>query len=507
MTPSTDQRPRLGEPVPTAVFVVFVAVIALVLFRSAMFVFKPGLDFDSDQATFGLMGKHLAEGRAFPLFIYGQNYLLAVEAWLAAPVFMLFGVSVATLKLPLLVINLVVGILIVALVRREVGLPPVVALVVSLPFVLAPPEASTTMLKTLGGTVEPLLYVLLLWVTRRRPLWFGLVAGIGVLQREFTAYGVAAVLLVDAATGALRQKAVWTGYLRALRVVAEVWLVVQFLKPLASGSGPGTTGAQLLPGVEADNFVNALHRTCFDVRVALAGLRGLVTLHWPRLFGIEMRPLTAFGLVGDSVQGVPGAAWFFGPAVLLMLIGAVASAWTDAGSWKRYQFAVYLMVVGALSAGMLALGRCGMVETLRYDLLSILGAVGFLTWFFTVERHLWMRRAAVTTLLVWAAISVVGHARIWTEYESLHPPVADKVLIMRNLEARGIRYASADYWLAYYITFMANERIIIDATDFRRIAAYEPIVSAHRAESVRISRTRCDAGKLIIEGVYFCQPF
>lgn len=35
--------------------------------------------FDSDQAACGLMAKHLSEGRAFPLFFYGQNYLLGVQ--------------------------------------------------------------------------------------------------------------------------------------------------------------------------------------------------------------------------------------------------------------------------------------------------------------------------------------------------------------------------------------------------------------------------------------------
>jgi hypothetical protein len=75
---------------------------------------------------------------------------------------------------------------------------------------------------------------------------------------------------------------------------------------------------------------------------------------------------------------------------------------------------------------------------------------------------------------------------------------------MRNLDARGIKYASADYWLAYYITFMANERIIVQAPDFPRISSYEAIVTAHRAEAVRIARTRCDGGKPIIEGVFLC---
>ena len=58
-------------------------VIALTIARSLLFVFKSSLAFDSDQAIFGLMAKHIATGRAFPLFMYGTSYILAVEAWLA----------------------------------------------------------------------------------------------------------------------------------------------------------------------------------------------------------------------------------------------------------------------------------------------------------------------------------------------------------------------------------------------------------------------------------------
>ena len=36
--------------------------------------------FDSDQAVVGLMAKRLSEFRSFPLFFYGQNYMLAVQA-------------------------------------------------------------------------------------------------------------------------------------------------------------------------------------------------------------------------------------------------------------------------------------------------------------------------------------------------------------------------------------------------------------------------------------------
>src|SRR5262245_59496142 len=79
--------------------------LSLILFRSIVFVFWEQSHFDSDQAITGLMAKHISEGRAFPVFWYGQNYMLAVEAWLAAAVFKVAGVSVAALKLPLLIIN------------------------------------------------------------------------------------------------------------------------------------------------------------------------------------------------------------------------------------------------------------------------------------------------------------------------------------------------------------------------------------------------------------------
>src|SRR5213594_3476401 len=98
---------------------VIVVVGLLIVARSAIFVFWEQSYFDSDQAVIGLMGKHLSELRAFPLFLYGQNYILAVEAWMAAVSFRIVGVSVAALKLPLLCVNLAVIVLLVRLLERE----------------------------------------------------------------------------------------------------------------------------------------------------------------------------------------------------------------------------------------------------------------------------------------------------------------------------------------------------------------------------------------------------
>src|SRR5262245_40947902 len=103
-------------------------VLLVVLARSLVFVFWEQSYYDSDQAIVGLMAKHLIEGRAFPVFFYGQTYMLGVEAYLAAPVFLVAGVSVAALKFPLLLINLGVALMLLRTLEREVGLRPYVAM-------------------------------------------------------------------------------------------------------------------------------------------------------------------------------------------------------------------------------------------------------------------------------------------------------------------------------------------------------------------------------------------
>ncbi len=72
--------------------------VGLVWFHSLVWIFWEQSHFDSDHAVLGLMAKHLSQGRTLPLVIYGQTYLLGVQAWMAAPLFWLFGPSVAMLR-------------------------------------------------------------------------------------------------------------------------------------------------------------------------------------------------------------------------------------------------------------------------------------------------------------------------------------------------------------------------------------------------------------------------
>ena len=130
--------------------------VLVVVLRSIVFVFWEQSFFDSDQAITGLMAKHLIEGRAFPVFFYGQNHMLGVDAYLAAPVFAVAGVSVTTLKLPLLVLNIGVALLLLRTLERDVGLRPYLALVPVLFFALPSPAAASEMLAPYGGALPRL---------------------------------------------------------------------------------------------------------------------------------------------------------------------------------------------------------------------------------------------------------------------------------------------------------------------------------------------------------------
>jgi hypothetical protein len=115
------------------------------------------------------MAKHLSEFRAFPLFYYGQNYLLGVQAWLIAPLFWIARPSIGVQKIPLVILNAVTAVLFIRLLITNLTLRPAVAFVAALPFIVPTPVVAANFLQS----VEPFLYILILWVLRDRPFAFG----------------------------------------------------------------------------------------------------------------------------------------------------------------------------------------------------------------------------------------------------------------------------------------------------------------------------------------------
>jgi hypothetical protein len=482
---------------------VMAAVGLVILARSAIFVFWPHAQFDSDQAVHGLMAKHLSEGRAFPLFMYGQNYILGVEAWMAAAIFLLTGPSVAALKLPLVAVNLASAWLLLRQLERDAGLHPALAAIAIVWFVLPPPSTAAMFVDASGTSIEPFLYVPLLWVLRRKPVLFGIVFTIGFLQREFTIFAPMALVLVAAATGDLFKPEQLRRGLAALASAAVVYLAVTAARPYASAFGPDTSIAELR--APSNNVLDAARRVCFDPTSLVDGVARFFTVHWGRLLGTAVTPLWEFGIESRGSQGV---AWLGLLVTAAMLFAAVRIAMAAADTRRlrpEQAFCAYLTMVGVLTAAAVIVARCGAQGPTRYALLSIYAVVGLSAWYLAVERVRPARNVWLTTVTIWALVSAAEHGRLWIEYLR-EPPLAAKQQVIDQLQARGIKYAVADYWIAYYVSFMTREEIIVTPIDFPRIGEHIRQVQAHQNEAVRIARTPCTGGAEVIPGVYFCGP-
>ena len=222
---------------------VYALVVLLVLIRSLPFALYEQIQFDSDQAVFGLMAKHLSEGRAFPLLMYGQEYLLAVDAWLAAPWFLVAPPTLFTLSLSLILVNIATAMVIVCALERWGPLRPWQAFAAALFFIVPPPIVAGDFVSVSGANVHTFLYITALWIVRQRPFWFGAILAVGFLQREFTLYAVPVLLLGDLLAGRLLTRQTIGRWLVAAATCVAVWEGIQALQPYADMMGPGTRGA------------------------------------------------------------------------------------------------------------------------------------------------------------------------------------------------------------------------------------------------------------------------
>ncbi len=484
------------------------SVVLLVIARAAVFLVHPESYFDADQAIVGLMAKHLSELRAFPVFLYGQTYMLGVEAWLAAPLFALFGPTIPALKLPLLGMNIAIALIVVATFQRELGLTAGKAFAATLPFIVPPVGLSAVFMDSSGGSLEPYFYVVLLWAVRRRPWLCGLVSGIGFLNREFTIYGIAAMALLEAIDGTLVTRAGLARWTRIAGVAALVFLSIQGLEQISSASGPGTTVRDTFTA--SNNLAELMARTCVSPARAVAGAGRLFTIHWPAILGTAPLPLAAFSIESRVSQGLRGTSWLPAAIVLLSAGGIVlARSWRASGPASAPapspRFAQYLVVAGVFSVGGYLFGRCGEVSfySMRYELLSLLAIVGLAGWFLSVRPPAALLAIWSVAFGTWIALLAVPHVRFAIE-AATDPPVPAKHALIETLRATQVRYGTADYWLAYYIDFVTQERMIFAAEAPQRILLYNRIVAEHAAQAIRLSRRRCDGGVVLVPGVYRC---
>jgi len=529
----------------SATLLTAIALAGLVLLRAFPFVWWPGAHFDSDQAIVGLMAKHISEGRAFPLYFYGQNYMLAVEAWLAAPVMLATSPSVTALKLPLVGINAATVILLLRILVREAKMAPAIAAIAVLPLALPAAGLAARVTEANGGNVEPFLYVLLLWMTRARPWTLGTLLGVGVLHREFTAYGAAALLVMEGLglAGAPRgeRDTAWRARVahasRRWAVSAIAFLAVRgaahVVRPFANGLGPGTRGDD--PALVATVVDTLGGRICIDPAAWPERARLLLFDHLPRLVGGTPAPLADYGVLTGVYSGLPGLGPWVAAITAAGLLAGGGHWWVSgrlAGASRpgpdrrdlpdRHALApdtralppdlrqpvtshvgAYLVLVGLISTLVYGFLTCSSirVETMRYNLLGLLIPVGALVMGLQAWRAPTARAGLATAVGLWCALNTSDVIALTREY-STRPPLDRRQLLADTLEARGVTVAWAQVRTAYHTTFLARERIRISANDFIRIKAYAD--EAQRLGAPTIAEQACDKGTVLVPGLFLC---
>ena len=469
----------------------------LIGIRSLVFVAYEQAYFDSDQAVIGLMAKHLAEGRAYPLFFYGQSYMLATEAWVAAPFMWLFGPNVLALRLALVSVNLAAVTLLITTLWQGAGLRPAYALVATLFFAIAPPFTSALLVEAQGGSIEPFVYVGILWWLRRRPLWFGAVLGAGFLNREFTLYVVPVLLLGHVITGTLWRPANVRAWLLIAVSFFAAWEGANALKPYADLLGPGTRG-QLLRGFAGSQLADVSNRTSVSLLEVPTRMTATVTQFWARL------------LDARAVDGVvaQGHDWLWWPLMMALALLTLRVLWLQ---WRgglplaqRTAFCWYLVGIGSVAMLAYAVARVPADGTLRYLLLSLLVPIGLVAGLLVMEPRRAVRAVSVAAVLAWGAISVSDNAMYIRRYVFGHQPnelrvVADALIL------RGVTVAEADYWRAYKLTFLTGERVRIASTDVVRISEYQDLAVSAGAHLRRVQQAACPGGEPV--GSFFlCKP-
>jgi hypothetical protein len=429
--------------------------------RSWVFVWFPHSHFDSDQAIFGLMAKDLVAGRSLPAFTYGRGYMLAVSVWLTAPLFALFGPSVVTLKLPMLAMNLAVIAMLWFGLRRE-GLSRIGTTLSILPFAVPGVVTSSRLVEHAGGNIEPFPIVLGAFFLRRRPVLLGLVMGVGFLNREFALIGFVALIVMDLLEGQLLAR-----LKQRVTSAAVILVVVTCIREVArrygrfDNSGPPPLGSP-----------------------ALENVAGFFQVQIPSLLGSSTHALREFNVTSSLQVGHGLVYWAVGAWLVLFAVSVIRLRPQLGGGLPSY---LVLVGGGQALAFMLLVAAPSDLMLLRYVLLVLFALVGCIACAWQIPQ---LRAPTAVVVLAVTAINSWDSVRLAHEYVA-RSPKHENELLAAALVDRGIHYARADYWVAYDIAFLTNERIIASSPADARIVRYVRELERHAREVVTISTDPC----------------
>jgi len=420
---TTVVQARRFTPSIGLALVVFAAGVGIAL-RVAVYLSVLG-DTNSDESVLGLMARHALHGQ-FTTFLWGTSYGGSQEAWLAAPLFAVFGSSVAALRAVPMALDIVAVLLIWRVGLRTIG--ERAAVFAAAIYWIWPPEALLLPIKEIGFYASNAFYcaLILLLVLRAherpdaaRVGALGLVLGLALWQTtQIAPLAVPAVVwLVWRRPGVLRYA--WLAIPLAV-LGALPWLVWTFKHDFAS--------------LQLDGAVSSSYGW---------RLRTLFSPVLPMALGLR--------LPGSQVWLIPGLA-------AIAYIGVLALFAYGAYTSRRRVTSLLYVVCLAFPFLMAISPRTYLTTDPRY--LSALMPV------FALLLAQLARTAAGATLVLLVAGALTA-AWVRDSYNHLHTGHGDASTaphsiapLIATLDHLHIRRAFADYWIAYRLAFESRERII-----------------------------------------------
>jgi hypothetical protein len=102
---------------------------------------------------------------------------------------------------------------------------------------------------------------------------------------------------------------------------------------------------------------------------------------------------------------------------------------------------------------------------------------------------------------LWCLLNALDIVALIQEYRH-HRPVDRRQQVANALEERGIPIARSSFRNAYHVTFLAQERVRVAATNYSRIRAYAD--EADRAQAPTIADEPCSGGEPLPSGQFLC---
>lgn len=419
---------------------------------------------NSDEAVVGLVSLHISQGRAFPVYLYGQDYMGMLEAYLAAPLIKVFGPGVVVLRVPLLLLFAVFLVVMYHLARRLYS--PGVAVATVAVLGAGSDRVLSAELTASGGYPEIAVLGALLFL-------IAVLLAQGRIRRPplgLAAFGLAA--------GA----AIWSDPLVAPYVATATLLLVATSWRLLRGFGAPALTAGVLVGAAPliwHDLRAAPGHDSFSVLTAMSGAEGPLT---DRLSGALMTGLPmAHNLCPADHCGSARLWW---PPVYLTLLAvtgwialragraALRRRRTGQGGADRVSAVAALALGAAAAMTIVAYARSyapvfdpvGNVRYLHCLLITTPALVA------TVARLVRIRAAVpriagvlgaalVAVVMLWSTVAVFGNT------DRARELAVQRSNVVAELRERGDTRVYAEYWSCHWLTFLSAEEIMCGVLD------------------------------------------